>query len=79
MANTVRLHRVLTAPPDRVYRAFIEPDARCKWLPPYGFTGTFHEFDPNVGGAYKMAFRNFTSGNCHTFGGTHLELVRMNA
>ncbi len=75
MANTVRFHRVLTAPPDRVYRAFTEPDARCKWLPPYGFTGTFHQFDPTVGGTYRMSFRHFTSGNSHSFGGTHVELV----
>lgn len=75
MANIVRLHRVLSAPPERVYRAFTEPDARCKWLPPYGFTGTFHEFDLKVGGVYKMSFRNFTSGKSHSFGGTHVELV----
>lgn len=75
MTNIVRFHRVLSAPPERVYRAFTEPDARCKWLPPYGFTGTFHEFDPKVGGVYKMSFRNFTSGNIHSFGGTHVELV----
>ena len=75
MANTVRFHRVFTAPPERVYRAFTDPDARCKWLPPYGFVGVFHHCEPVVGGTYKMSFKNFTSGVSHSFGGTHLELV----
>jgi uncharacterized protein YndB with AHSA1/START domain len=75
MASTVRFHRVFTAPPERVYRAFTDPDARSKWLPPHGFTGTFHHCDPNVGGTYKMSFTNFTTGNSHSFGGTHVELV----
>lgn len=73
--NTVRLHRVLKAPPDRIYKAFIDPDAMAKWLPPHGFTGKVHEMDARVGGSYKMSFTNFSSGNGHTFGGTFLELV----
>ena len=74
-SNTVRLHRVLRAPPERVYRAFLEPDAKARWLPPNGFTGTVHHSDARVGGTYKMSFTNFTSGNSHSFGGTYVELV----
>ena len=73
--GTVRLHRVLKAPPERVYRAFLEPDALVKWLPPYGFTGKFHSFDARVGGGYKMSFTNFSSGHGHSFGATYHELV----
>ena len=73
--NTVTLHRVLAAPPERVYRAFLDPDALAKWLPPNGFTCKVHEFDPTVGGRYRMSFTNFTTGNSHAFGGTYLELV----
>ena len=73
--GTVRFHRVLRAKPERVYRAFVEPDAKAKWLPPYGFTCTVHHMEPRVGGTYKMSFRNFTTGNAHSFGGEYLELV----
>ena len=73
--NTVRLHRVLTAPAERIYRAFLDPAALAKWLPPNGFTGTVHELDARVGGKYRMTFTNFSSGNGHSFGGTYLELV----
>ena len=73
--NTVRLHRVLAAPPDRVYRAFIDPDAMAKWLPPHGFTGHVHEMDARVGGRYRMSFTNFSSGQSHSFGGEFLEIV----
>lgn len=73
--NTIRLHRVLRAPPDRVYRAFLDPDAMVKWLPPNGFTGKVHEMDAQVGGAHKMSFTNFTTGKSHSFGGTYVELV----
>lgn len=72
--NTVRLHRVLRATPERVYRAFLDADAFVKWLPPHGFTGKVHHFDPKVGGGYKMSFTNFSTGNGHSFGGTYLEL-----
>src|ERR1044071_10381643 len=72
--NTVRLPRVLRAPPERVYRAFLDPDAKAKWLPPHGFTGKVHHLDPRVGGTYKMSFTNFTSGKSHSFGGEYLEL-----
>jgi len=75
MPNTVRLHRVLKAPPDRVYRAFLDPDAMVKWLPPHGFTGKVHQIDARVGGSYKMSFKNHSSGNGHSFGGKYLELV----
>ena len=75
MANTVRLHRVLRAPPERVYRAFLNADAMCKWLPPHGFTGRVHHIDAKVGGSYKMAFTNFGTGHSHSFGGKYLELV----
>jgi uncharacterized protein YndB with AHSA1/START domain len=74
MPNTVRLHRVLTASPQKVYRAFIEPDAMAKWLPPNGFTCTVHQMDASVGGTYKMSFRNFTNGQAHSFGGEYVEL-----
>ena len=73
-SNTVRLHRVLAAPPDRVYRAFIDPDAMAKWLPPNGFTGKIHHMDARVGGSYKMSFTNFTTGASHSFGGQYTEL-----
>jgi uncharacterized protein YndB with AHSA1/START domain len=74
-ANTVRLHRVLRAAPEKVYRAFLEPDAMAKWLPPHGFTGKVHHMEAKVGGTYKMSFTNFTTGQSHSFGGTYLELV----
>ena len=73
--GTVRLHRVLTAPPERIYRAFLDPAAMCKWLPPHGFTGHVHSMDARVGGSYRMSFTNFSSGNSHSFGGIYLELV----
>jgi uncharacterized protein YndB with AHSA1/START domain len=73
--NTVRLHRVLRAPPERVYKAFLDADAMVKWLPPHGFTGKVHHLDAKVGGTYKMSFTNFGSGNGHSFGGKYLELV----
>jgi uncharacterized protein YndB with AHSA1/START domain len=72
--NTVTLHRVLRATPDRVYRAFIDPDAMVKWLPPNGFTAKMHEMDARVGGRYKMSFTNFTTGQSHSFGGKYVEL-----
>ena len=75
MPSTVRLHRVLATKPDKVYRAFVEADALAKWLPPNGFTCTVHQFDAKVGGGFKMSFRNFTTGNSHSFGGEYLELV----
>lgn len=75
MPNTVKLHRVLRAKPERVYRAFIDPDAMAKWLPPNGFTGKVHQMDAKVGGGYKMSFTNFSSGKSHSFGGKFLELV----
>ncbi|HQS19427.1 SRPBCC family protein [Reyranella sp.] len=73
--GTVRLHRVLTAPPERLYRAFLDADAMCKWLPPHGFTGRVHSMDAREGGGYRMTFTNFSSGNSHSFGGTFVELV----
>lgn len=75
MPNTIRLHRVLAAKPEKVYRAFIEPDAMAKWLPPNGFTCAVHHMESKVGGSYRMSFRNFTTGNAHTFGGKYVELV----
>jgi uncharacterized protein YndB with AHSA1/START domain len=73
--NTVRLHRVLRAAPERVYRAFIDAEAMVKWLPPNGFTGKVHHLDARAGGTYKMSFTNFTTGKSHAFGGTYLELL----
>jgi len=75
MPSTVKLHRVFTAPPERIYRAFLDPAAMCKWLPPHGFTGTVHQMDAKVGGQWRMSFTNFSSGGGHSFGGTYLELV----
>ena len=75
MPNTVRLHRVLTTKPEKVYRAFIESDAIAKWLPPNGFTCIVHQMDPKPGGSFRMSFRNFTTGQSHSFGGKYLELV----
>src|SRR6188768_1816268 len=72
--NTVRLHRVLRAKPERVYKAFLDADAMAKWLPPHGFTGKVHHVDAKVGGTYKMSFSNFNSGTSHSFGGKYLEL-----
>ena len=73
--NTVRLHRVLTASPERVYRAFLDPAAMCKWLPPYGFTAQVQRMDAEVGGSWRMSFTNFGTGHSHHFGGRYLELV----
>lgn len=73
--NTVRLHRVLRATPERIYRAFLDPDAMAKWLPPHGFTGKVHHLDAKVGGTYKMSFTNFTTRHSHSFGGEYLQLV----
>jgi len=73
--GTVRLHRVLRASPERIYRAFLEPDAIAKWLPPYGFTCQVDHMDARVGGTFRMSFRNFGTGNAHAFGGEYLELV----
>ena len=75
MPSTVQFHRVLRATPERVYRAFLDADAKVKWLPPHGFTGKVHHIDPRVGGTYKMSFTNFTTGKSHSFGGKYLELV----
>ena len=75
MPNTVRLHRVLATTPEKLYRAFLEPDAVAKWLPPNGFACTVHHLEARVGGTHKMSFRNFTTGNGHSFGGRYLELV----
>ena len=75
MTNTVRLHRVIAAKPEKVYRAFLESDAVASWLPPYGFLCTVHELEPVVGGKHRMSFRNFTTGNSHSFGGEYKELV----
>lgn len=74
--NTIRLHRVLRATPERVYRAFLDAGAMVKWLPPNGFTGEVHHIDARVGGTYKMSFTNFTSGKSHSFGGEYLELKK---
>jgi uncharacterized protein YndB with AHSA1/START domain len=73
--RTVRLHRVLRSTPDKVYRAFLDPAATAKWLPPYGFTCTVHQMDPRVGGTFRMSFHNFSTGSSHSFGGEYLELV----
>ena len=75
MNRTVTLHRVLLAKPERVYRAFLDPDAMARWLPPNGFTCKVHHMDPRVGGTYKMSFTNFTTGHSHSFGGRYLELA----
>jgi uncharacterized protein YndB with AHSA1/START domain len=75
MSNTVRLHRVLRAAPEKVYRAFLDADAMAKWLPPNGFTARIHHLESKVGGTYKMSFTNFTTGRSHSFGGEYLELV----
>jgi uncharacterized protein YndB with AHSA1/START domain len=74
-ANTIHLHRVLRATPEKVYRAFLDPDAMAKWLPPNGFTGRIHQMDAKVGGTYKTSFTNFTTGKSHSFGGTYVELT----
>lgn len=75
MPNTVCLHRVLATAPEKVYRAFLEADALAKWMPPNGFTCTVHHLEPKVGGSFRMSFRNFTTGNGHSFGGEFLELI----
>ncbi|MEQ8318136.1 MAG: SRPBCC family protein [Phycisphaerales bacterium] len=75
MPGTVSLHRVLRAPADRVYRAFIDPAAMTKWMPPNGFTGTVHHMEPKVGGSYQMSFTNFSTGQSHAFGGTYVEVL----
>lgn len=72
--NTVKLHRVLRAPAERIYKAFLDPDAMAKWLPPHGFTGKVHHMDARVGGGYRMSFTNFGTGKGHSFGGTYVEL-----
>lgn len=74
-SHTVRLHRVIRAPADRIYRAFIEPAAMCKWLPPHGFVGQVQHSHPRVGGGYRMSFTNFRSGQSHSFGGTYVEMT----
>jgi uncharacterized protein YndB with AHSA1/START domain len=74
-SHTIRLHRVLRSPPERTYRAFLDPDAMAKWLPPHGFIGKVHAFDARVGGQFRMSFTNFATGQAHTFGGTYVELV----
>jgi uncharacterized protein YndB with AHSA1/START domain len=73
--STIRLHRVLRAPPERVFRAFTDPDAMVKWLPPHGFTGRVHQMDARVGGSHRMSFTNFSTGHSHSFGGEYLEIV----
>ena len=73
--NTVRLHRVLRASPERVYRAFLDPDAMAKWLPPHGFTGKVHHMDARAGGGYRMSFTNFGTGKTHSFGGKYIQLT----
>jgi uncharacterized protein YndB with AHSA1/START domain len=75
MPNTIRLHRVLRAAPEKVYKAFIDADAKAKWLPPHGFTAKVHHMEARVGGTYKMSFTNFTTGESHGFGGTYIELT----
>lgn len=75
MPSTIRLHRVLRTTPDRLYRAFLDPAAMAKWLPPHGFTGKVHELDARVGGRHRMSFTNFSTGSTHSFGGEYLELV----
>ena len=73
--GTIRLHRVLRAPPERVYRAFLDADAMAKWIPPYGFTCKVHHMDATLGGTFRMSFTNFSTGSSHSFGGEYLELV----
>ncbi len=75
MPSTIRLHRVIAAKPEKIYRAFVESDAVASWLPPFGFLCTVHELDAKVGGKHRMSFRNFTTGASHSFGGTYVELV----
>jgi uncharacterized protein YndB with AHSA1/START domain len=75
MSNVVRLHRVLRAPPERVYRAFLDPDAMVKWLPPHGYTGKVHHMDARIGGSHRMSFTNFSTGSSHAFGGRYVELT----
>ena len=75
MANTIRLHRVLRTAPEKIYKAFLDPDAMVKWLPPNGFTAKVHQMDARVGGKCRMSFTNFTTGSSHSFGGEYLELV----
>lgn len=75
MTGTVRLHRVLRAPAERVYRAFLDPGAKCRWLPPFGFIGTVHHLDARVGGTYRMSFTNFGTGKSHSFHGVYRELI----
>ncbi|HEY9154252.1 MAG TPA: SRPBCC family protein [Opitutaceae bacterium] len=75
MPHTIRLHRVLRTTPEKIYRAFLDAPAMCKWLPPFGFTGTMHHLDAKVGGTFKMTFTNFTTNQAHSFGGKYLELV----
>lgn len=75
MPSTIRLHRVFRAAPERLYRAFLDPDAKAKWLPPNGFTGKVHHLDARVGGSYKMSFTNFATGKSHSFGGQYVELT----
>ena len=75
MSNVVRLHRVLRAPPERVYRAFLDPDAMAKWLPPHGYTAKVHHMDARVGGSHRISFTNFSTGNSHAFGGRYVELT----
>ena len=75
MPNTIRLHRIIRTAPEKIYRAFLDPEALAKFLPPYGFTGKVHHMDARVGGGFKMSFTNFTNGQSHSFGGTYVELV----
>lgn len=75
MPHTVRLHRVLTTRPEKIYRAFLEPDALAKWIPPDGFACTVHHLEPKIGGTFRASFRNFTTGDSHAFGGAYIELV----
>jgi len=75
MSNTVQLHRVFAAKPEKIYRAYLEPDAVASWLPPFGFTCTVHELEAKEGGNHRMSFRNFTTGDSQSFGGTYLKLV----
>lgn len=75
MPNTIKLHRVLRASPEKIYRAFLDADAKAKWMPPHGFTGKVHHLDAKVGGTFKMSFMNFTTGKSHSFGGKYIELT----